>query len=590
MSTFVLPESAYFTSQEPIKSYPWTKSFEEVKDEPFVILHTSGSTGIPKPVYVTHGVFASNDAHHLIPSSGGKPTFGDFIKGKRYILALPVFHSANLTFTMGFNVFFGVVCVLPPPVPMTVEVLDQVHVHGQAHGSLAPPSLLVDLCNNPDFLANLLQRLQFVTYVGGSLPQQVGDLISSKIKLMTLFGSTETKLFPIEVDDDSCDWEYISISPFLGHEFRPARDNLSELVIVRKEDLSLFQGVFSTFPTLQEYSTKDLCQQHPSKPGSWAFRARADDIISLNNAEKVNPVTMETLIMSHSAVKSAVVGGHGQFQTSLIVEPNQPLLSKQERSSFIRDIWPTVKQANRDCVAHGRIMKDFILIADPEKPIPKADKQTVQRSAAMKLYEDEFNALYNSRMTDQPEVEYSISKTTNTKENSNGVSTVAAGTHDKKSSLQKELTKIQDAELDARIEAVLHHTLPKALLKHLGPAIIEILNGHTLNGTHNDGNRKFRVNESAGHVNATFNANSKSGTRMQNLRRGIYAAISESTYLENVTDEANLFECGLDSLQVNALITEINGFLRESELDIKPITRKVLYAHPTVDQLVCAMV
>jgi acyl-coenzyme A synthetase/AMP-(fatty) acid ligase len=30
--------------------YPFTKTFEEAKHEPFLVLHTSGSTGMPKPI------------------------------------------------------------------------------------------------------------------------------------------------------------------------------------------------------------------------------------------------------------------------------------------------------------------------------------------------------------------------------------------------------------------------------------------------------------------------------------------------------------------------------------------------------------
>jgi acyl-coenzyme A synthetase/AMP-(fatty) acid ligase len=33
-----------------VKPYPYTKTFSEAKDEPFLVLHTSGSTGLPKPI------------------------------------------------------------------------------------------------------------------------------------------------------------------------------------------------------------------------------------------------------------------------------------------------------------------------------------------------------------------------------------------------------------------------------------------------------------------------------------------------------------------------------------------------------------
>lgn len=41
-------------SKEQVKDYPFTCEFDDVKDKPFAGLHTSGTTGHPKPIYWTH--------------------------------------------------------------------------------------------------------------------------------------------------------------------------------------------------------------------------------------------------------------------------------------------------------------------------------------------------------------------------------------------------------------------------------------------------------------------------------------------------------------------------------------------------------
>ncbi|KAK5634975.1 hypothetical protein RRF57_010687 [Xylaria bambusicola] len=81
-----VPDQDYFLDEKPAKVIPYTKTFEEVKNDPFCILHTSGSTGIPKPVPITYGSYGSMDAQLLIPSLGYKPTFLTCVQDKRVFL------------------------------------------------------------------------------------------------------------------------------------------------------------------------------------------------------------------------------------------------------------------------------------------------------------------------------------------------------------------------------------------------------------------------------------------------------------------------------------------------------------------------
>lgn len=208
-----------------------------------------------------------------------------------------------------------------------------------------------------------------------------------------MFGATETLSHPIELKEDPKDWEYIPFSSFTGCVFRPVTDILYEMVVVRKPELGLFQGVFATFPELDEYGTNDLYEPHPTKEGLWRFRMRKDDIICFNNAEKLNPVTMEATITGHPKVQSAVIGGHGQFQACLLLEPKQYPSTAEEIISFIDEVWPAVIEANKDCPAHGRVMRDFIMLTDPARPLPRAGKDTVQRSIVLQLYEHEFQSI-----------------------------------------------------------------------------------------------------------------------------------------------------------------------------------------------------
>ncbi len=66
------PEVLEFLDEEPVPIYPYSKTFDEARQDPFVILHTSGSTGLPKPIIVPNGSLATSDAHHLLPPVEGR--------------------------------------------------------------------------------------------------------------------------------------------------------------------------------------------------------------------------------------------------------------------------------------------------------------------------------------------------------------------------------------------------------------------------------------------------------------------------------------------------------------------------------------
>ena len=396
MQTLHSPSLAFFLQENQVPAYRYEKTFVEARYSPFVVLHTSGSTALPKPVVVNHGTLASMDAYQAVSHLRAEPVIGPGLKGSRMLMAFPLFHMASFTLLLGFGAYYGVIGVLPPAVePITARLIDAIHFNAVVQGSALPPSLIVDLYHEEDFLPRI-QRLEYMFYAGGSLPKEVGNKISSLTYLATLFGSTETG-YPAMEAPDSSDWTYVNYSPFNGYEFRPVKGvGLYEQFIVRKGYLDLFQGVFSTYPNQDEYSTKDLYRRHATKPNLWKFCGRTDDVIVFSNAEKYNPVDFEDIMCSRSAIKSALMGGHGEFQSCLLIEPMKEVDNESERMNLLELIWPTVQEANQISPAHARVMKDFILFTRKEKPPQRAGKGTVQRMTTLQLYQGEIDRLYKS--------------------------------------------------------------------------------------------------------------------------------------------------------------------------------------------------
>ncbi|KAJ8067331.1 hypothetical protein OCU04_004684 [Sclerotinia nivalis] len=355
-------------------------------------MHTSGTTGTPKPIVIPQGVITGLDASQKAPSLYGIRTGSDYWRGLRCFLTFPLFHAAGVSRVMT-ALFFNQIAVLPPPVPLTAEIANEVHMHGKVQVADLPPSVLVEISKVPEYLDNL-RHLTHIMTGGGPLPNRAGDIINSHTRLFVSFGSTETGHIQGAIPPKE-NWDYFDFSTAFGVEMRHHSDELYELVIIRDPSIEAYQGIFYTFPDLLEYKTRDLFSKHPTKNNLWRHEGRSDDIIVYSTGEKFNPISMENALNSHPEVKTAIVSGTKKFQSSLLIEPVNP---EKSRESLLDEIWPTIKTANSNCPAHARIMsKDFVTFTKRDKPIPRAGKGTVQRKQAEKLYETELNDLYETK-------------------------------------------------------------------------------------------------------------------------------------------------------------------------------------------------
>ncbi|KAL8789313.1 MAG: hypothetical protein Q9213_001236 [Squamulea squamosa] len=379
-----------------VAPYPYTKTFEQARYEPFVVVHTSGSTdaGLPKVVIVNHGTMAATDAFNgCAVGDERRPMVLDVIRNKRCFVSMPSFHIAGIDFMLAKALFYGIIPVLGPPgAPVTAELVDAMHQNNMVELSVVAPAILRNIASSPESLENL-RRLNGIVYGGGPLPPSAGDAIASRTRLYNFMGSSEMGNVPTEVVDTE-DWEYLKFSPKLGYQMRHYSDNLFELCFERQPHLDLFQGVFATFPDLEEYCTSDLYSKHDTKLDLWKYEGRADDVITLTNGEKVNPVTMENIIGAYPDVKSVLVIGQARFQTALLVEAKEPPTSSTSRAAFIDMMWPTIEAANTQCDSHAKIARDLILFTIKEKPFLRAGKGTVQRRLTVDSYRKEIDNMY----------------------------------------------------------------------------------------------------------------------------------------------------------------------------------------------------
>ncbi|CAK7236186.1 putative NRPS-like protein biosynthetic cluster [Sporothrix eucalyptigena] len=389
-----LPELSFFLSDTPVSDFPYTKSWDDGKRDPVWVLHTSGSTGHPKPVVRYLDSIAFAEANTLLRPIDGKPLLLHDIWSARAYLGFPMFHAAGLNNGLLWPLSHGGTIVLgPPDLPVnTADVVADVIRAAKPDALYLPPSLLEDLAKD-DSTLRLLSTLQAIGYAGGPLSFAAGQKVAKQTILHQGIGTTETGWLPAVLTDPE-DWFYTHVHPDTGNTFQDRGGRLYELVAVRDPKHALWQPIFSTFPELETYEFRDLFSRHPdpAKPDLYRYEGRIDNVLVLSNGEKVQPQAMELAIVASPLVGDALVVGQGRFQTALLVQSVSPVKDPQ---SFLRDILPFVEEANKTAPAHAQIHAEFILVGDPlTKPFIRTGKGTIRRGPTIDLYKEELDQLY----------------------------------------------------------------------------------------------------------------------------------------------------------------------------------------------------
>ncbi|PYH43451.1 NRPS-like enzyme [Aspergillus saccharolyticus JOP 1030-1] len=387
---FEVPSLTEFLESES-SPYPFEKTFNEAEDEVAIIIHSSGTTGMPKPVPLTHGFLATMDmaAYLSRPQGRRSALLHDLEPGQRVLATAPLFHLMGLiAFTEAL--FHQIPFVMCPDKPLSVDLLVDVIQTTHPTAVLLPPSILEDISHSPQARA-ALRTLQAVYFAGAPLAPEVGNALEAETKVITVIGSSEMGLINSFVPEGEKVWGYFEWNPAYGVKMEPQDDGLYELVIPRRADSRRIHGIFHTFPHLNEYHSNDLFVPHPERPNLWKYHGRKDDVLVLSNGEKLNPVTLEKVLEGHPRVKHALVVGQSRFQTALLVEPASPVADEKE---FVDAIWPTVERANETVPKYGRVSKNKIRLASPSKPFKVTPKGTTQRRAVNHDYAEEIDAIY----------------------------------------------------------------------------------------------------------------------------------------------------------------------------------------------------
>ena len=258
--------------------------------------------------------------------------------------------------------------------------------------------MVEEIVQNPEMVDFLCSNVKQLYWAGGAISEFAGQTLASRMKLYQSYGSAESGmailLRPIDAWETD-EWQYIRPHPRYSIDFRPYIENLYEAVLVRNANPDDDPTIFKVYPQLEEWSTQDIFSPHPTKPGLWCYHSRIDDVLVFVNGHKFNPGGYEQYLVGHPEIRSALMAGTRRSQSSLLIEPESDQgISNEDLDMLVDRIWPFIVTANEACTQQARITKSHIIFTKPTKPLPRADKGTIKRAQALKLYQEEFDSLY----------------------------------------------------------------------------------------------------------------------------------------------------------------------------------------------------
>ncbi|CAE6515468.1 unnamed protein product [Rhizoctonia solani] len=368
------------------------------RDSVVAVLHSSGSTGLPRPVTYTQECVLSSFVNQ--PPCYGMGRFCARVG----LMALPTFHVMGFITHCFYPQFAGFTSILfapgPTPVVPSPDVTLRAVIGSRCTFLLTVPTFLEVWSRDTEAICHL-KKIDGVVYAGGPLIPHVGDgLVRQGISLRAAYGATEFGA-PVEFDlvkRAPQDWIYIEFPDYTRPEFiaQHDQDGTYELVMLSTPRHKPFVINYCNGKGEVGYATKDLVCPHPTKPGLWKVVGRLDDQIVLLNGEKTNPVPIEDEIVKCPQVQSAVMFGREQNQTGLLVELRDQFrpLSNEGCESMVDQIWSFIELANNSTSTHSRVAREAIIFSEASRPLPRTPKGNVARAAALRLYADDIARMY----------------------------------------------------------------------------------------------------------------------------------------------------------------------------------------------------
>lgn len=374
---------------------PWNRSS--------IVVHSSGSTGVPKPIIHTNrSLLLMARMYRLFPS---------FHIQNWYLLFAVQSIPANVILSSGFP--YGLPTLFPPrKFPPSPEAV----FHGlEASARLGHP--IECLHSNPQIIESIFNRIKSTTKDfsplrnlkvlqpgGAPLADHVTKaLMEEGVNVKQIYGSSELNVLMRTYPHDKSNprietLRFVPLPSIDTHVNMEAVDAGFHEIVVR-EGFKCAAELWGSGPGTQAkpgeiFRTNDLfVRDDETGDGSWILKGRKDDMLILaSGAVNVSAVEVEDTIVNQGEglVKTAMLVGHGKEKTGLLVELQQD----KDKTNGGEDVWKVVEKVNGGLREKARVTRDMLIVLGRGKELPVGVKGNLKRKEAHKMYESEIEELY----------------------------------------------------------------------------------------------------------------------------------------------------------------------------------------------------
>ena len=309
-------------------------------DDPFNIMYSSGTTGLPKGIVHTHRIRAAYAT--------------SFASGCRMTPESITLHSGALVFNGAFldlmpSVFLGATYILLPQFD-SVAFIEAVEREKVTHVVMVP-SQIITLLNTPDFSADRLKSLEMILSVGAPLHREHKEELNKRLpgRFYELYGLTEGFATVLDKNDYAAKPDSVGTPPPF-FEMKIADENGTEVPVGEVGEICgngpiLMPGYYKR-PDLTAEAVKDGWLHsgdmgYVDEDGFLYLVDRKKDMI-ISGGVNVYPRDIEEIVVQHPAVREAAVFGiphekWGETPLAAVVLQQSGSVTSEELKGWINE-------------------------------------------------------------------------------------------------------------------------------------------------------------------------------------------------------------------------------------------------------------